>query len=161
MPGQQNFVQGGASDAGGGLNLSLAPGAMQIIQAANEAAARSRETTPGPHSSDMIPAMKGLSTFEFSAGSGSDVSMTTESILGKRVADDKETQAPKLDLSLGLKCNTLGGKTKRGKKSADKERQEDAHMQDMVAARTRKKIATGHSAAGNLTRPNVWSRQAQ
>jgi hypothetical protein len=54
----------------------------------------------GPHSSDMIPPMKNLSTLQVSFGSA-DVHMT-DSILGKRAAKEEVVQGERLELSLGL-----------------------------------------------------------
>jgi hypothetical protein len=54
----------------------------------------------GPHLSDMIPPMKNLSTLQVSFGSA-DVHMT-DSILGKRAAEEEEVQGARLELSLGL-----------------------------------------------------------
>jgi hypothetical protein len=58
----------------------------------------------GPTPSDMIPALRGLSSLQVSFGSASDVVMTPgDTILGKRGAcDEEEVEGQRLDLSLGL-----------------------------------------------------------
>jgi hypothetical protein len=120
MPSVPNFVQGSGS---GGMQISdssqvqLAPGTMEILNATKPDAGL-KSAMAGPRSSDMIPAIRGLSAMEFSQGSGSDVSMSNaDSILGKRAAGETEKQERRLDLSLALNVGgPLGGKPKRGRR---------------------------------------------
>jgi hypothetical protein len=167
MPGAPNFVQGSGS---GGMHISdstqvqLAPGTMEILNATKLDAGLEKAMS-GPRSSDMIPAIRGLSAMEFSQGSGSDVSMSNgDSILGKRAAGETEKHERRLDLSLALNVGSpLGGKPKRGRRGVGAKGQgenKDAGL-DAVARRTRKKAATGLGAPGNLTRPNDAPRQEQ
>jgi hypothetical protein len=56
-----------------------------------------------------------------------------------------------------------GGIQKKGKKE---EARQDRAEKDKLKGNTnnvygRKKAAAGHGASGQLTRPNVWSRQGQ
>lgn len=122
----------------------------------------------GPRSSDMIPALQGLSSLQASFGSVSDVAMTpADTVLGKRAAADQEVQGERLELSLGLDYGgqNTGVEPKKGKRQeVAKERakeQADKRGVEMVYKRNKKVAATGHKHIGNLTRPNVWSRQAQ
>jgi hypothetical protein len=98
-----------------------------------------------------------------SQGSGSDVSMTAaDTVLGKRMAGESEAPEQRLDLSLALNYTApLGGKPKRGRKAGTGDGQGDKKdgVLDSVATRTRRKIVTGSSTSGNLTRPNDGSRQ--
>jgi hypothetical protein len=160
MPGMPNFVQGGGS---GDVHREIAPVAMQFMQDANTKSTL-RGTQSGPTSSDMIPAVHGLSNLEVSFGSGSDVSMqASDSVLGKRTAEGDDVPVQKLELSLGLGIGgQAGGKQKRWKKgthAGQGDKRNDAA--DSVAARTRKKTSTRISAPGNLTRPQDGARQAQ
>jgi hypothetical protein len=112
----------------------------------------------------MIPAVKGLSSLQVSFGSGSDVSMTpADSVLGKRMTEGNDEPVQKLELSLGLGLDGhAGGKPKRGKKGTPAnqvDKKDDAA--DSVAARTRRKSATGPAGPGNLTGPHGGARQAQ
>jgi hypothetical protein len=113
----------------------------------------------------MIPPLRGLSNLEVSFGSETDVSMANaDSVLGKRGVEEQEVQGGKLDLTLALNyTKPLGGNTRKGQKLADGQgamRKDNEQGKEFVG-RARKKAATGHGAPGNLTRPNVWSRQAQ
>jgi hypothetical protein len=162
MPGTPNFVQGGGS---GTAEVVLSPTATQLLQKTGMFNAGSRETLSGPHSSDMIPPLQGLSRLEVSFGSGSDVSMTdADSVLGKRQADGEDKSDHKLDLALSLKCRApYGGKQKKGRKSGatELEAEKNDTVADRVAARTRRKTSTGTAVPGNLTRPKEGSRQEQ
>jgi hypothetical protein len=161
LEGEAMHGQGGGS---GKTEVVLAPNAIQIMQSMLGPDQGSRGS--GPHSSDMIPPMRGLSQIGLSQNSGSDVSMTeADSILGKRMAaEDCAAEAPgqKLDLSLALNYSVpSGGKPKKGRKAGATagagEQKEPS--EDSVAARTRRKIATGHVAPGTLTRSNGGPRQ--
>jgi hypothetical protein len=91
-------------------------------------------------------------------------------VLGKRTVEENEVQGEKLDLSLALDYGVaVGGQPKKGKtggaaKTQPKEKMtkdsEDA-ARGTPATMTRRKIATGHEASGNLTRSMAWSRQAK
>jgi hypothetical protein len=161
MPGTPNFVEGGAS---GGAVLEVTPLAMKFMEDTARVLVGERQASSGPHSSDMIPVLRGLSNLH-----DSDVSMS-DSVLGKRTAEENEVQGEKLDLSLALDYGVaVGGQPKKGKtggaaKSQPKEKTtkdvEDA-AQGTPTTRTRRKIATGHAATSNLTRSMVWSRQAK
>jgi hypothetical protein len=98
MPGTPNFMQGGPSS---NVQLEVTPEAMQMMHAAQMSKGVGRDTLSGPHSSDMIPVLKGLSNASFSQNTDSDVSMT-DSVLGKRGAEDSSVQGAKIDLSLAL-----------------------------------------------------------
>jgi hypothetical protein len=158
--GEAIFEKGGGS---GKTEVALAPNAMQIMQTVLGQVQDSRGS--GPHSSDMIPPLRGLSHIGLSQNSGSDVSMSeADSILGKRMAAEKgaaEASEQKLDLSLALNYAPGGGKQKKVRKAACTavagEQKETS--EDNVAARTRRKIATGHVAPGTLTRSNGGPRQ--
>jgi hypothetical protein len=87
-----------------------------------------------------------------------------ESVLGKRAAEDKEVTGQRLDLSLALATSQPSGdKPKRGRRAAEKLGQVERKDvgSDPVAARTRKKAATGPGASGNLTSPDGGARQEQ
>jgi hypothetical protein len=161
MPGIPEFVQGGGS---GTVQFDVAPQAVQFMRDANLNSSLHQGARSEPTSSDMIPAVKGLSNLQVSFGSGSDVSMTAaDSVLGKRMAEGNDEPVQKLELSLGLGLGAhAGGKLKRGKKgtsASQVDKKDDAA--DSVAARTRRKIATGHAGPRNLTEPHGGSRQAQ
>jgi hypothetical protein len=163
MPGEPNVVEGGASN---GAVLEGTPLAMQFMQNAARTFSGDKQATSGPHSSDMIPAIRGLAYVQ-----DSDVSMSAaDSVLGKRTAEENEVQGGKLDLSLGLNYDAGGGgQPKKGKiGGGQRQKPEAREMKDMgarpedvVMTRTRRKIATGHAATDNLTRSRAWSRQAQ
>jgi hypothetical protein len=119
----------------------------------------SRRGSLGPHSSDIIPPLKNLSTLQVSFGSA-DVHMT-DSILGKRAAEEEEVQGERLELSLGLNfggankpaSSEMGGSDKLGGKAA---------RQETKAREMKQKIVkTGHTNTGKKARPHVWSHQAQ
>jgi hypothetical protein len=163
MPGTPNFVTGGASNV---PVLEVAPLAMQFMQGAAKTISGENQASSGPHSSDMIPPIRGLAYMQ-----DSDVSMSApDSVLGKRTAEENEVQGGKLDLSLALNYDAgAGGQPKKGKTGGGhRQKPEAKEMKDMgtrpeegVTTRTRRKIATGHAAADNLTRSRTWSRQAQ
>lgn len=123
----------------------------------------------GPASSDMILAMRNLSNTTISLSSETDVFMLpAESVLGKRTAKENEVQGQKLELSLALNYAEQAGRIqKKGKKEeAREEARQDRTEKGKLKGNTnnvyvRKKAATGHGASGQLTRPNVWSRQGQ
>ncbi|KAM0915203.1 hypothetical protein ACQ4PT_011005 [Festuca glaucescens] len=148
MPGTPQFVPGSSS---GTAEVALAPGTMEIMQHVTLHPSGGREALSGPHSSDMIPALRGLSQLDVSQGSGSDVSMTlADTVLGKRPPEDDDAPGQKLDLSLTLNSIALGGKQKKGKKGGDEAYEEKKDTSaDSVATRTRRKIKTGHGASGN------------
>jgi hypothetical protein len=83
----------------------------------------------GPHSSDMIPPMKGLSTLQVSFGSADVNMVAADSILGKRAAKEEEVQGERLELSLGLNYGDasmptsagMGGRDKQGGQAARQE----------------------------------------
>lgn len=155
-------MQGGGSKAG---QMELAPGAAQLLQSMRAHSGGSQDRDATPHSSDMIPALKGLSQTGLSQKSDSDVSMpAADSGLGKRTAEEKELQGQKLDLSLALTLNVpTGAKQKRRKKgeTADTQGNQKDTATDGIAARTRRKSASDPAQKANLTRPNVWARQEQ
>jgi hypothetical protein len=96
---------------------------------------------------------------EVSFGSA-DVHMT-ESILGKRAAEEEEVQGERLELSLGL---NYGGASKPAvSEMGDRDRLGgQAANQEKKACETKQKIVkTGHTNTGKKARPHVWSRQAQ
>jgi hypothetical protein len=75
----------------------------------------------GPRSSDMIPAMCGLSNLQVSFGSATDVQMANgDTVLGKRAAgEEEEVQGERLDLSLCLNYRNdalEGQQRKRGRR---------------------------------------------
>jgi hypothetical protein len=158
--GLSSLVQGSGSTLAGAV---LAPNAMHVLQQTHGLANGSHGTPSRPNSSDMIPPLRGLSHLEISQGTDSDVSMTmADSLLGKRTAVEDEAIGQKLDLSLALHYSApAGGKPKKGRKmaTADEQGVKEDMKADSVAARTRRKIATGHRAPGNLTRPTEGSRQ--
>jgi hypothetical protein len=117
MKGETMLVKGGGS---GTSEVVLAPNAIQIMQTMMGPNQGSRGTSE-PHSSDMIPPLRGMSQIGVSLDNGSDVSMTVaDSILGKRMAAEDgaaEASGQKLDLSLALNYSApVGGKTKERKK---------------------------------------------
>jgi hypothetical protein len=88
MPGIPEFVQGGGS---GTVEFDVAPQAMQFMRDPNQNSPLHQGARSEPTSSDMIPAVKGLSNLQVSFGSGSDVSMTpADSVLGKRMAEGND-----------------------------------------------------------------------
>jgi hypothetical protein len=117
-----------------------------------------------PRPSDMIPALQGLSSLQVSFGSVNDISMTlADTVLGKRVAEDQEVQGERLELSLGLDYGSKrdGVIPQQGKTQERVKAQARNRAVDVVYHRHKKLAATGHTPSGNLTRPNVWSRQEQ
>jgi hypothetical protein len=161
MPGVPQYVEGGGS---GTVNIQIPPEAMKFMQEAPLAAVWPQGSSSGPHSSDMIPAIRGLAQLDGSNGSSTDVTMTAaDSILGKRLAEENEVQGEKLVLSLGLDYGApVGGTQKRGKTGADDgQRNKKEAVVDSMAGRTRRRIATGHTASDNLTRPNGGACQAK
>jgi hypothetical protein len=163
MPGAPNFVEGGVSNA---AVLEVTPLAMQFMQNAARTFSGDKQASSGPHSSDMIPPIRGLAYTQ-----DSDVSMSApNSVLGKRTAEENEVQGGKLDLSLALNYDAgTGGQPKKGKTGGGQRQKPEARemkdmgtrQEDVVMTRTRRKIATGHAATDNLTRSRTWSRQAQ
>jgi hypothetical protein len=155
-------VEGGGS---GTVNIQIALKAMRFMQEAPLAAFWHQGSSFGPHSSDMIPIIRGLAQLDGSNGSSTDVTMTAaaDSILGKRLAEENEVQGEKLVLSLGLDYGApVGGTQKRGKTGADDgQRNKKEAVVDSVAGRTRRRITTGHTTSDNLTRPNGGARQAK
>jgi hypothetical protein len=69
--------------------INVHPFVGNVMQAMSNGSG-SKGGSHGPHSSDMIPPLKNLSTLQVSFGSA-DVHMT-ESILGKRAAEEEEVQ---------------------------------------------------------------------
>jgi hypothetical protein len=161
-PGMPCFEQGGAST---GAQVSVIPDAVKLLQYLPMQSGGSRGNGSEPQLSDMIPALRDLSQIGLSLTSDFDVWMpASDTVLGKRMAEEQEMQGQKLNLSLALTYSApTGGKTKRGRKGASSGAQGDQKdmVADGVAARTRNKIATSHLQPANLTRPNVWSRQEQ
>jgi hypothetical protein len=160
MPGAPNSMQGSGS---GKVEMMLTQEALKFMKETSAHDTGSQGKHSGPHSSDMIPPLRGLSQLEMSQGSGSDVSMTAaDTVLGKRMAGESVAPERRLDLSLALNyTDPLGGKPKRGRKAGTGDGQGDKKdgVLDSVAARTRRKIVTGSSTSGNLTRPKGGSRQ--
>jgi hypothetical protein len=116
MPGMPQFVMGAGS---GTVQLEMTPEARRFMNETQVDAIGNRRTTSGPHSSDMIPAVRGLSNLEVSYGSGSDVSMTAaDSVLGKRMAGDTGVPEQRLELSLGLGYGAATGPSRRGGRKA-------------------------------------------
>jgi hypothetical protein len=132
--------------------MDIAPEVVQFMREYNVNLVLNQGVRSGPTSSDMIPAVRGLSNIEVSFGSGSDVSMmAADSILGKRTAEGGDMPAQKLELSLGLGIGgQAGGKPKRGKKGMPAG-QGDAKddTADSVTARTRRKTASGDKDIDN------------
>jgi hypothetical protein len=148
----------------GTIQWEVTPEARRFMHETQVDATGNRRTTSRPHSSDMIPAVRRLSNLEVSYGSGSDVSMTAaDSVLGKRLAGDTEVPEQRLELCLGLGYGAAAGaKSKRGKKGVlDGAAERKGGAGDSVAARTRRRTATGHGAPGTLTSPDGGARQAQ
>jgi hypothetical protein len=118
----------------------------------------------GPRQSDMISALQGMSSLQVSFGSVNDVSMlAADTVLGKRAADEEEVQGEQLDLSLGMNYGQKksGGTPKKGR--VQEQGMEPAGQRPVARVYTRNKnqAPSGHKPNGNLTRPNVWSRQEQ
>ncbi|KAM0874926.1 hypothetical protein ACQ4PT_037120 [Festuca glaucescens] len=103
MPGAPMFVQGSGSRT---VEVVLTPETMKFMKETSPNASGSHSNQSGPHSSDKIPPLRGLSQLEASQGSGSDVSMTVaDMVLGKRMAGDDDVPEQRLDLSLALNYN--------------------------------------------------------
>jgi hypothetical protein len=137
---------------------------VQRLQAQQSAASSGSSWGFGPRPSDMIPALQGLSNLQVSFGSMSDVSMApADTILGKRGAEEQEVQGERLELALGLGYDGKKdqGTPKKGKTQGLVRGQADKRTVAVVYKRNKKTEATGNKPAGNLTRPNVWSRQGQ
>jgi hypothetical protein len=83
-----------------------------------------------------------------------------DTVLGKRGAEEPEVQGQRLELSLGLNYGHKqdGGKAKKGKTHVNKEVKRNV---EVVYKRNKKLASTGRLPTGELTRPNVWSRQEQ
>ena len=113
---------------------------------------------------DMIPPLRNLSQLTMSLSSSTDTQMVVaDSVLGKRGAEE-EVQGNQLELSLALNyANQGGGKLRKGtvgdasKQAAEQGETEEERGRKKV----KKQAATGLGAPGQLTRPNVWSRQKQ
>ncbi|KAM0920745.1 hypothetical protein ACQ4PT_007312 [Festuca glaucescens] len=134
---------------------------MQNFQARQEASSSHNSWRHGPRQSDMIPALQGLSSLQVSFGSVNDISMVpADTVLGKRQAVEQEVQGGRLELSLGL---DYGGKQQgiTPKKGKTQDADTEKRQVEVVYRRNKKSTATGHKPTGNLTRPNVWSRQEQ
>lgn len=133
---------------------------MQRFQHVHRAASGSSYRERGPRPSDMIPALRDLSNLQVSFGSVSDVSMLpADTVLGKRGAEEQEVQGKRLELSLGLDYG--GGHEDDTQRRGKMQKSEQKRTMEVVYTRAKKQTATGHSPTGNLTRPNVWSRQEQ
>jgi hypothetical protein len=116
----------------------------------------------GPTSADMIPAMEGLSHLEVSFGSATDVPMpAADSVLGKRMAGEAAAvQGQNLSLTLALNYGDRdAGRTKKGKR--DELAAEGTSTGGTLTHGRGRKAPAGRGALNNLTRSNVWSRQAQ
>jgi hypothetical protein len=134
---------------------------MQVQQGAGSG---SSSWPRGPRSSDMIPALHGLSDLQVSFGSASDVAMyPADTILGKRNAEEPEVQGDRLDMARGRDDDGQreGGTSKKGKIQGSAHGQGERREVELFYRRNRKQTATGQKPSGNLTRPNVWSRQGQ
>jgi hypothetical protein len=134
---------------------------MQKMQQGQEGGVSSGSWGQSPRPSDMIPALQGLSSLQVSFGSVGDVSMPpVDTVLGKRGAEEPEVQGQRLELSLGLNYGhkQVGGKAKKGKTQENKEVKRNV---EVVYTRNKKLASTGRLPTGELTRPNVWSRQEQ
>jgi hypothetical protein len=89
----------------------------------------------------MIPALQGLSSLQVSFDSVNDVQMQpADTILGKRMADEKEVQGERLELSIGLNYGGQGsGNTpKKGKTQAQDAGQSGQRGVDVVYRRKTK-----------------------
>jgi hypothetical protein len=118
----------------------------------------------GPRQSDMISALQGMSSLQVSFGSVNDVSMqAADTVLGKRAADEEEVQGEQLDLSLGMNYGQKksGGTPKKGRMQEQEMEPAGQHPVARVYTRNKNQAPSGHKPTGHLTRPNVWSRQAQ
>jgi hypothetical protein len=118
----------------------------------------------GPRQSDMISALQGLSSLQVSFGSVNDVSMqAADTVLGKRAADEEEVQGEQLDLSLGMNYGQKksGGTPKKGRMQEQGTEPAGQRPVARVYTRNKNQAPSGHKPTGHLTRPNVWSRQAQ
>jgi hypothetical protein len=115
----------------------------------------------GPRSSDMIPAMRGISNLYVSFGSATDISMANaDSVLGKRTAgEEEEVQGQHLDLSLGLNYGdaSAGGQLKRGKTRKEVRNHKAGPTMGTRGGQTRMK-ATGHVSSVKKANPHVWLR---
>ncbi|KAK1660880.1 hypothetical protein QYE76_049039 [Lolium multiflorum] len=137
---------------------------MQRLQARRSASASYGTGSFGPRHSDMIPALQGLSSLQVSFGSVNDVSMVpADTILGKRLADEQEVEGGCLELSLGLDYGSkqAGGTPKKGRTQEDQSKPQEQRSVEKFYRRNKKVTSTGHKPTGNLTGPNVWSRQEQ
>ncbi|KAK1629703.1 hypothetical protein QYE76_004018 [Lolium multiflorum] len=146
------------------VHISMTPDMLARMQRLQSTAASTSSGGKGPSSNDMIPALRNLSTLQVSFGSASDVSMLpADSVLGKRGADEGEVQGERLELSLGLNYGVPanGGAQKEGNMQGRTQEQAAKKNVNMFYKRSKKLAATGHVPSGNLTRPNVWSRQEQ
>jgi hypothetical protein len=158
----------GTDEHGCQMHVSLTADMLAKLQ---QVQAQARQDTSsgyswgqGPRPSDMIPALQGLSNLQVSFGSVNDISMpAADTVLGKRGAEDHEVQGERLELSLGLdyggEKNT--GTSRKGTAQDVGKKQPGRREVEMVYKRNRKMAPTGHTVTGNLTRPNVWSRQEQ
>jgi hypothetical protein len=116
----------------------------------------------GPHASDMIPALQGLSSLQVSFGSVNDTSMpAADSVLGKRLADQEAQGELHDQQSDGHAEKNLGGTPKKGKLQDVWHGKAGQREVEVVYKRNKKTTQAGAKLAGKLARPNVWSRQQQ
>jgi hypothetical protein len=116
----------------------------------------------GPHASDMIPALQGLSSLQVSFGSVNDTSMpAADSVLGKHLADQEAQGELHDQQSDGHAEKNLGGTPKKGKLQDVWHGKAGQREVEVVYKRNKKTTQAGAKLAGKLARPNVWSRQQQ
>jgi hypothetical protein len=141
----------------------IEPNLFQRIQQEHEGRQASSTGQLGPRSSDMIPAMRGLSNLQVSFGSALDVQMANaDTVLGKRSAgEEEEVQGERLDLSLGLNYRDdalEGQQQKRGRKQMGAQGQ-TMKLASNATGCTKKMMPTGHVTSAKQAKPNVWLRR--
>jgi hypothetical protein len=116
----------------------------------------------GPHASDMIPTLQGLYSLQVSFGSVNDIYRpAADFVLGKHWAD-QEAQGEHCDQQAdGHTDKNLGGTPKKGKIQDAGHGHASQRQVEVVYKRNKKGIQVGAKPTRKLTRPNIWSRQAQ
>ncbi|KAM0890726.1 hypothetical protein ACQ4PT_026820 [Festuca glaucescens] len=126
---------------------------MQRLQQNQGPASSNVHIRMGPRDSDMIPALRGLSSLQVSFGLVNDVLMIpADTVLGKRSAEEGEegeVQGGRLELSLGLNYGDAddGGALKRGKMQGTGQEMAAKRNVEVVYKRNKKLMATGQDAS--------------
>jgi hypothetical protein len=112
-----------------------------------------------PRSSDMIPALRGLSSVVVSMDNSDEVMEAVDQLPRKRTAIEAETKYLLFGKDLSAApagTKVRGGEQKRGRTKEESE----ANQKEVRRGSQDIQEATGHGAAGKLTGPSVAPRQS-